>query len=129
GSANVLGFTNDRLLADLDHRIDLARRRLEEAAAWVSRAEEELNSFEARRAAYRTVTELSWDQVDVASLQAEREHWNLLVEEVRAGNPKIDQLQEQVEELRRRAKELTERLGGQEETAQELREAAAAAGD
>lgn len=123
GRANVLGFTNDRLLADLDHRIDLARRRLEEAAAWVSRAEEELNSFEARRAAYRAVTELSWDQVDVASLQAEREHWNLLVEEVRAGNPKIDQLQEQVEELRRRAKELTERVGEQKKTEKELAEA------
>ena len=69
------------------------------------------------------MTELSWDQVDVASLQAEREHWNLLVEEVRAGNPKIDQLQEQVEELRRRAKELTERVGEQKKTEKELAEA------
>ncbi|EHR61015.1 hypothetical protein SaccyDRAFT_2124 [Saccharomonospora cyanea NA-134] len=122
GRANVLGFTNSRLLADLDHRIGLARHRLDEAVAWVSRAEDELNSFEARRAAYRTLTELSWDQVDVESVQAERDRWNRVVDEVRAGNPKIDQLQRQVDELKERVRDLTERAGQQKKTVEVLGE-------
>lgn len=120
GRANVLGFTNGRLLADLEHRIDLAHRRLDEAVAWVARAEDELNSFEARRAAYRTVTELSWKQVDVDSVRAEQDRWNRVVEEVRAGNPRIDQLQKQVEELKQRVRDLTERVGEQKKTVKVL---------
>ncbi|WP_277681832.1 ATP-binding protein [Saccharomonospora azurea] len=120
GRANVLGFTNTRLLAELDQQIDAARHRLDEADAWVSRAEDELNSFEARRAAYRTVTELSWDQVDVESVKAERDRWDRVVEEVRAGNPKIDQLQRQVDELKKQVRELTQRVGERRKTVEEL---------
>ncbi|WP_197319954.1 ATP-binding protein [Saccharomonospora sp. NB11] len=120
GRANVLGFTNTRLLADLDHRIDVARRRLDDANEELSRAEDELNSFEARRAAYQTVTEYSWDQVDVASVQAERQRWTAVVDEVRAGNPRIDQLQRQVDELKQQVRELTERVGEQKKTVETL---------
>ncbi|MEO3813410.1 SbcC/MukB-like Walker B domain-containing protein [Sphaerisporangium sp. B11E5] len=122
GRANLLGFTNSRLLADLEHRIGLARKRLDDAAAWVLRAEESLNSFETRRTAYQTLTELSWDQVDVESVKAERDRWNRVVDEVRAGNPRIDQLQTQVDELKERVRELTERVGRQKDNVKTLGE-------
>ncbi|WP_374212882.1 ATP-binding protein [Frankia sp. CiP3] len=113
GRANVLGFTNDRLLADLENRIASAQKRLDAAGARVSEAEENLNSFEARRTTYQIMIELSWDQVDVESAQAERDHWNRVVEEVRAGNPRIDQLQHQLDGLKERARALTEQAGQQ----------------
>ncbi|WP_245719160.1 ATP-binding protein [Micromonospora rhizosphaerae] len=113
GQANVLGFTNSRLLSELEKRIGRARERLDEAVAALSTAEENLNSFETRRTTHQLLTELSWDQVDVESVRAERDRWNRVVEEVRAGNPKIDQLQRQVDELKERVRELTERVGRQ----------------
>nr|WP_245573428.1 SbcC/MukB-like Walker B domain-containing protein [Amycolatopsis benzoatilytica] len=120
GRPNLLGFTNGRLLADLQNRIDSAQTRLNGAVAWVSRAEENLNSFEDRRMTYQTLIELSWDQVDIESVKAERDRWNRVVEEVRLDNPKIDQLQLQVDDLQKRVRELTERVGRQKDTVQKL---------
>jgi uncharacterized protein YPO0396 len=120
GRANVLGFTNTRLLANLDNRIDLAQARLDDAVAQVAEAEANLNSFEARRTTYQTLTELSWDQVDVESVRAERDRWNRIVDEIRAGNPRIDQLQRQLDELKEQARELTERVGRHKDTVKKL---------
>jgi uncharacterized protein YPO0396 len=118
GRANVLGFTNTRLLADLENRIGLAQKRLDDAIAEESRAEGGLNSFETRRTAYQTLTDLSWDQVDVESVRAERDRWNDVVDEIRAGNPTIDQLHGQVDQLKEKVRKLTERVGQQKESAQ-----------
>jgi uncharacterized protein YPO0396 len=120
GRANLLGFTNSRLLADLENRINHAQDSLDQAVTRASRAEENLNSFEARRSTYQTLTELSWDQVDVESITAERDRWNRVIDEVRAGNPKIDQLQQHVDKLKTQVTELTERVGQQKDTAKKL---------
>ncbi|GAA1514384.1 ATP-binding protein [Sphaerisporangium rubeum] len=122
GRANLLGFTNSRLLADLESRIGLARERLDDAVALESSAEENLNSFDTRRMTYQTLTELSWDQVDVESVLAELARWNRVVDEVRAGNPRIDRLQGQLEELKERVRELTERVGRQKDNVTTLGE-------
>lgn len=115
GRANLLGFTNSRLLADLTARIGHTADQLDHAIAQVKQAETNLNSFEARRSTYQTLTELSWDQVDVESVRVERDGWSRVIDEVRAGNPKIDQLQRQVDELKERIRELTERIGQQKD--------------
>ncbi|WP_433476306.1 ATP-binding protein [Spirillospora sp. CA-142024] len=120
GRANLLGFTNTRLLADLDTRIDHARERHDDAVARAAKAEQDLNSFEERRTAYKTVTELSWDQVDVESVVAERDRWERVIAEVRAGNPEIDRLQREAEELKERVTGLTERIGGQKQEVERL---------
>ncbi|MBT2208064.1 ATP-binding protein [Actinomadura sp. NEAU-AAG7] len=122
GRANLLGFSNTRLLADLDTRIEHARERHEDALAQARKAERNLNSFEERRAAYQTVTDLSWDQVDVASVTAEHDRWNRLITEVRDDNPEIDRLQRQAEELKTRVSALTERIGEQKSEAKRLDE-------
>jgi uncharacterized protein YPO0396 len=120
GRANLLGFTNTSLLADLDTRIVHARERHDDAAARATKAEQDLNSFEERRTAYQALTELSWDQVDVESVTAERERWKQVITEVRAGNPEIDRLQGEAEELRRKVTKLTERIGGQKSEVERL---------
>jgi uncharacterized protein YPO0396 len=121
GRANVLGFTNSRLLADLEHQIGRAQKRLDDATAGASRAEGNLDSFEARRATYQTLTETSWDQIDVKSVLAERDRWKHIVEEIRAGNPRLDQLQQQVQQLKDRAKYLTESVGLQKDKVETLK--------
>lgn len=122
GRPNLLGFTNSRLLADLQNRIDSARQRLDKAVTSASRAVKNLDLFEARRAAYQILTELSWDQVDVESVESERDRLTHVVEEVRLDNPKIDQLQRQVDDLKERVRELTERVGRQKDTVKILGE-------
>ncbi|MGP4027431.1 ATP-binding protein [Actinomadura sp. 3N407] len=122
GRANLLGFSNTRLLADLDGRIGRARERHDDAVARATKAEQALNSFEERRTAYRTVTELSWDQVDVESVAAERDHWEKVIADVRAGNPEIDRLQGESEELKKKITGLTERVGGQKQRVEQLGE-------
>ncbi|MFD8493874.1 ATP-binding protein [Amycolatopsis sp. NPDC059657] len=120
GRPNLLGFTNSRMLADLENRIGSARERFDSAVVSVSRSVENLDLFEDRRATYQILTELSWDQVDVSSVEAERDRWNRVVEEVRLDNPKIDQLQSQVDELKEKVRELTERVGRQKEAVERL---------
>ncbi|MGB3443670.1 MAG: SbcC/MukB-like Walker B domain-containing protein [Actinophytocola sp.] len=122
GRRNLLGFTNSRLLADLETRIGHAQQRLDIAEERVTEAETTLNSFEARRAAYQALTELSWDQVDVASVKAERDRWSRVIDEVRAGNPEIDRLQQDTEKLKKRVTKLTERIGQQKGEAKTLGE-------
>ncbi|TDB85247.1 hypothetical protein E1264_21875 [Actinomadura sp. KC216] len=120
GRANLLGFTNSRLLADLDTRIGHARERRDDAADRATKAERTLNSFEERRAAYQAVTELSWEQVDVASVTAERDRWQQVIDEVREGNPEIDRLQQEADALKREVTTLTERVGGQKQEVERL---------
>ncbi|MFD1372383.1 ATP-binding protein [Actinoplanes sichuanensis] len=115
GRANVLGFSNSRTLADIETRIGRARERVEAAAAGVSRQETSLNSMEARRTAYQTLIDLSWKQVDVDAVRAEQQRWNRVIEEIRAGNPEIDQLQHELDTLKQQVRELTERVGRQKE--------------
>ncbi|BCJ46041.1 ATP-binding protein [Actinoplanes ianthinogenes] len=115
GRANVLGFTNGRMLAELEERIESTRTRLEDAVAVASREEENLNSVEARRTAYQNLIELSWDQVDVEAVRAEHQRWSGVIEEIRAGNPEIDHLQSQWETLKQQVRDLTERVGRQKE--------------
>ena len=122
GRANLLGFTNTRLLADLENRMSRARERRDNAVAWVAKTEDDLSSLETRRMAYQTLTELSWDQVDVESVTAERDRWNRVIDEVRAGNPRIDQMQRQVDDLKEQVRILTERVGRQKDTVRTLGE-------
>lgn len=120
GRPNVLGFSNGRHLADLERQIDQARRRMDEAATGESTAEHNLNSFEDRRTAYRSLTELSWEQVDVASLATERDRWNQIANEIHQDNPDLDRLRERVEQLKERATALTEQVGREKATVAEL---------
>ncbi|WP_245713139.1 ATP-binding protein [Nocardia rhamnosiphila] len=109
GRANVLGYTNDRLLARLDEEIRAITERKLTADVLVGTRQAALDSFEDRRSAYRTLTELTWDQVDVASVVAERDEWNKTVDEVHSGNPEIDNLQKQVDALQVKVEKLTEK--------------------
>lgn len=99
GRTNVLGFTNRRLLVHLDKQIREAQELVNAADKQVREAQAALDSFEDRRSAYRTLTELSWDQVDIDTATAERDHWDKIIDEVHSGNPEISQLQEKLNKL------------------------------
>ncbi len=111
GRANVLGFTNSRLLAELEKQVSEAGRRLDEAEAQAAAADSEFESFQARRVTYDHLIGLSWDEVDIAAVEAERDGWQRVIDEVRAGNPKLDELQRTLDTLAGEAAEFRERVG------------------
>lgn len=122
GHANVLGFTNTRRLAFLDQQIARAQQRLELATARVTETEAQLDEGDARRRAYEQVVGVTWEQVDVAAVEATRARWAQVVDEVTAGNPQIADLQRRADELDTTITALTELLGRTKADAQALGE-------
>jgi uncharacterized protein YPO0396 len=108
---NVLGFTNGRVLADLDEQIGRARRHLADVEQRVADADAQLNRHDDELDAYRTVTALTWDQVDVVAVEAEQARWAKAIEEVTAGNPEISRLREQAGTLETLIDRLNQELG------------------
>ncbi|MBB2922125.1 ATP-binding protein [Cellulomonas cellasea] len=120
--ANVLGFTNTRLLGHLDQQLTRAQQRLELAEGQVVAAEAQLDRHEVERRAFEALREVTWDQVDVASAQAEVARWSQVIEDVTSGNPEVTRLQRRASELETAIRTLTEELGRTKGAAQELAE-------
>lgn len=111
GQANVLGFTNTRRLAHLEQQIASAERRLGLAEAQVVDAGRRLDRHDAEVLAYQSLHELTWDQVDVASVEAEQVRWEQLIDDVLSGNPEVTRLQESASTLEGTIQALSEELG------------------
>lgn len=109
--ANVLGFTNGRLLADLDEQLDAARADAAAAEQQLTEADAALNRYDAELDAYRAISALTWEQVDVDSVVAEQARWSSVIDEVTAGNPEITRLQEQAVTLEEQIDALNQDLG------------------
>jgi len=103
GRANVLGFTNDRRLREIDEELQRLADRYEESASAARDAEATLDRIEAKSTAYAKIEDLTWERVDVAAVEAERERWLAVEAEVTTASPEIAQLKRQAEDLRSRA--------------------------
>ncbi|KTR85586.1 hypothetical protein NS220_18675 [Microbacterium testaceum] len=108
---SILGFSSRVRLSELGEQIVTVRRDLAAAQAAVDEAAAALDAFDARRSAYEKIADLSWDQVDTASVQREIDRWNETIVEITAGNPRIAELQEQIAGTRARAARLREEIG------------------
>jgi uncharacterized protein YPO0396 len=114
GSArqSILGFSSRVRLTELGEQIVTVRRDLTAAKAAVDEAAAALDAFDDRRGALEKIADLSWDQVDVASVERDLDRWNETVVEVTAGNPRIAELQEQISGAKARVARLREEIGG-----------------
>jgi len=120
GHANVLGFTNTRRLTHLDQQVARAQERAALAEARVVEAEQVLDRHDVQVRAYGSLVELTWDQVDVASVEAEHARWSQVIDDVTSGNPEVTRLQRRTGELEAAIRTLTEELGRTKGTVQEL---------
>ncbi|MFB9619094.1 ATP-binding protein [Brooklawnia cerclae] len=111
GRANVLGFSNQRRLADLGAQVDAAQSQLVNAIAAADAAEATLDALDERLTAFRTVLSLSWDQVDVSAVEAERDRWAGIVDEITAGNPEIARIRSQIEKAAKKVALFREETG------------------
>lgn len=111
GTRNVLGFSNQRRLQDLVDEISGVRADLTGAEATQYTAQTELDALDARLAAYRVVTGVTWEEIDVAAVEAERQRWADIIEEITSGNPEIEKLQAQIDDLKKTVDRLREDIG------------------
>lgn len=111
GRANVLGFSNQRRLDDLADQAGDLSARLTAATKTEKEAAAALDALDARHAAYAKISDLTWDQVDVATLEAQRDKWLALVAELVSGNPKLEPLKAQIGQLKQKLAELQKALG------------------
>ena len=111
GQANILGFTNTRRLAHLEQQIASAERRVDLAEAQVVDAERRLDRHDAEVSAFHTLRDVTWDQVDVASVEAEQVRWGQLIDDVLSGNPEVTRLQDASATLESTIQGLSEELG------------------
>ena len=111
GRGNLLGFSNARRLAELDRELFRARAELGEADTAAERAGAELDAFDTRRGAYEKVRELTWEQVDVAAVEAEQLRWSTLIEQLTAGDSRIAELKAQMTALAAKVRGLREQVG------------------
>lgn len=106
GRANMLGFTNDRRLREIDEQLRQLSARHDECAASAADAEAALDRIEARSTAFARIDDLTWEQIDVAAVEAERARWVTVEAEVTTASPEIGQLRHQADDLRTRAARL-----------------------
>lgn len=111
GRANVLGFSTQRRLGELAVLLRDARTAHATATAEVDGAEAELDAVDARLAAFGTLRDLSWEQVDVASIASESERWDAVILEVTAENPNLASIQVQIDQKRDQTAALREQIG------------------
>ncbi|WCD92932.1 ATP-binding protein [Microbacterium sp. nov. GSS16] len=111
GRENVLGFSNERRLRALDEQAAALEAEVAVATAAVTDAEAAMDAIEQRSTAFAMIHDLTWEQVDVASLAAEVERWQAVEAEVTTANPEIADLRERVESLKVRAAVLRDEIG------------------
>lgn len=111
GARNVLGFSNQRRLKDLADEISGVRADLADAEAAQHTAQADLDALDARLAAYRVVTGVTWEEIDVAAVEDERQRWADIIEEITSGNPQIEKLQSQIDALKKTVDGLREDIG------------------
>lgn len=129
GRRNVLGFSTHRRVGELDAQLGAVRAELEAAQTATLEAAAELDALDARRTAYAKLQDLTWDQVDVASVEEERRRWMAIIAEVTADNPTIAGIQSQIIAKRTEVAELRESIGRAKAEQQRLADAWAATTD
>lgn len=110
GRENVLGFSNDRRIADLERQLDGARARLARSAENRKRADAALDAVDERMSVFAKLRDLTWEQVDVASVTAERDRWLAVQDDVTASNPEIARVQGQIAAAKGKAARLREEI-------------------
>ena len=111
GRASVLGFSNQRRIEELTDEILSARADQAEAVERERAAAAALDRLDERQAAFAKLAETSWDDIDEASVEAERERWTGIIAEAAAGSSEISGLQQQIAAAKRKVAKLQQAIG------------------
>ncbi|GAA2858589.1 ATP-binding protein [Microbacterium arabinogalactanolyticum] len=108
---NVLGFSNERRLHDLERQLEQLDAQIVAATDAADAAEQAMDAIENRLTAFAKIQDVTWEQIDVDALAQEVERWASVEAEVTGANPEIAQLKEQAETLKLKASVLRDEIG------------------
>ena len=111
GRENVLGFSNERRLHDLEEQLEQLDAQIVAATDAADAAEGAMDAIENRLTAFAKIQDITWEQIDVEALSQEFERWASVEAEVTGANPEIAQLKHQAESLRLTASALRDEIG------------------
>ncbi|WP_417554632.1 ATP-binding protein [Microbacterium sp.] len=111
GRENVLGFSSERRLHELSSRVERLDAQVQEATDAVHAAEHAMDAIEDRLKAFALVQDVTWEQLDVEAVVAERDRWAAVETAVTAENPEIAELKERAESRRLTASVLRDEIG------------------
>lgn len=111
GRENVLGFSNQRRLHDLERQLERLDAQIVAATDAVDAAEQTIETLENRSTAFAKIQDVAWEQIDVDAVMQEAARWASVEAEVTAANPKIALLKEQAETLKLKASVLRDEIG------------------
>ena len=111
GRDNVLGFSNERRLHDLERQLEQLDAQIVAATDAADAAEQAMDAIENRLTAFAKIQDVTWEQIDVDALAQEVERWASVEAEVTGANPEIAQLKEQAETLKLKASVLRDEIG------------------
>lgn len=100
GRANVLGFSNERRLRELDAQLDTLHEERDQAAEKVQQLEASLDQLETRLTVFARIKDFAWEQVDVVTAEAERDRWSAVETDVTTANPEIARLKGEADDLK-----------------------------
>lgn len=112
GRENVLGFSNERRMHDLDAQLAQLDAQIVEATDAADAAEQAIDAIENRLKALAMIQDVTWEQIDVDALTQEVARWASVEADVTGANPEIAQLRDQADTLKVKAAVLRDEIGG-----------------
>lgn len=98
-SRNIIGFSNEEALAELDSELESLERRLDEIGGEVAELDRQINVLDQRRLAYDAVVAARFDDFDVTSSDRRIADLGRRRREILDSDDKLQALQAQIDEL------------------------------
>lgn len=100
GLRQVIGFVNERYLAELERQLDGAERALEDADRRGRQMANAMTLLQDEHELALTVADLPWGKIDVDGLETKAERIRLQIERIES-DPELAQLQDELKQLLR----------------------------
>lgn len=111
GAKNVLGFSNDRRLRELDGEIAALSYDFEQARTAEQEALKALDGIETRLRVYEQLEAHDWSQLDVDAAEQRLAHWQQVVADLIEGEPNLGQQKQQIADAKALVTDLLKRIG------------------
>ncbi|GAA0902753.1 ATP-binding protein [Virgisporangium aurantiacum] len=98
--ANIIGFSNEDTIADIDHELNRIKVGLDAIDKERASIDEERDGLDALRGAYEAIRAVNWDDIDVAGVEARIGELERARQAILDADDQLQHLQGRIEDLR-----------------------------
>jgi uncharacterized protein YPO0396 len=107
--SNIIGFSNEDTIADIDRELDQIKEELGQIDQERQTIDGERTDLDGRRSAYEAIRAVTWDDIDVASVEARIEELDRARQAILDADDQLQALQRRIEELSQELEKARER--------------------